>query len=75
MKYAKLLKYRNEIYGNSQYAGNPLYYIAEFQNGTISLGGVINHMDVMDFGGKQYIYADGHPLLTKAHVYQPLEDK
>jgi hypothetical protein len=30
-------------------------------------------MDVMDFGGKQYIYADGHPLLTSAHVFQPLE--
>lgn len=75
VKYEKLMKYRNEIYGNSKYAGNPLYYIAEFQNGTISLGGTINHMEVMNFGGKQYIYADGHPLLTKAHVYQPLEDK
>jgi GLPGLI family protein len=75
VKYEKLMKYRNEIYGNSKYAGNPLYYIAEFQNGTISLGGTINHMEVMNFGGKQYIYVDGHPLLTKAHVYQPLEGK
>ena len=78
LKYAKLLKYRNEIYGNSQYAGNPLYHIADqtgsAQSGyTLSLGGAINHMDVMDFGGKQYIYADGHPLLTSAHVFQPLE--
>lgn len=78
MKYAKLLKYRNEIYGNSQYAGNPMYHVADksgsAQTGyTLSLGGAINHMDVMNFGGKQYIYADGRPLLTSAHVFKPLE--
>ncbi len=78
MKYAKLLKYRNEIYGNNQYAGNPMYHVADksgsAQTGyTLSLGGAINHMDVMNFGGKQYIYADGRPLLTSAHVFKPLE--
>ncbi len=78
LKYEKLLKYRNEIYGNSQYAGNPIYHVADksgsAQSGyTLSLGGSINHMEVLDFGGKQYIYADGHPFLTSAHVFQPLE--
>ena len=56
MAYAKLLKHRNEIYGNRQYAKNPTYYVPD-------LGGSINNMDVL------------HPLLTKAHVYQPLELK
>ena len=78
LKYAKLLKYRNEIYGNSQYAGNPMYHVADksgnAQSGyTLSLGGAISHMDVLNFGGKQYIYANGHPFLTTAHVFQPLE--
>ncbi len=78
VKYEKLMKYRNEIYGNSQYAKNPLYHIADksgsAQTGyTLSLGQSINHMEVLDFGGKQYIYANGYPFLTSAHVYQPLE--
>ena len=78
VKYEKLMKYRNEIYGNSQYAKNPLYHIADksgsAQTGyTLSLGQSINHMEVMDFGDKQYIYANGYPFLTSAHVFQPLE--
>ena len=72
------MKYRNEIYGNSQYAKNPLYHIADksgsAQTGyTLSLGQSINHMEVLDFGDKQYIYANGYPFLTSAHVVQPLE--
>ena len=73
VKYEKLMKYRNEIYGNSQYAKNPLYYIADKNGQTLSLGDAINHMDVINYGGKQYLLADGRPLLTRAHVYQPLE--
>lgn len=78
VKYEKLMKYRNEIYGNSQYAQNPMYHVADKSGNaesgyTLSLGGSINHMEVFDFGDKQYIYADGHPFLTSAHVYQPLE--
>ena len=68
MKYAKLLKHRNEIYGNRQYAKNPTYYVPD-------LGGSINNMDVLNHDGQQLVFADGHPLLTKAHVYQPLELK
>ena len=68
MKYAKLLKHRNEIYGNRQYAKNPTYYVPD-------LGGSINNMDVLNHDGLQLVFADGHPLLTKAHVYQPLELK
>ena len=66
MKYAKLLKHRNEIYGNRQYAKNPTYYVPD-------LGGSINNMDVLNHDGQQLVFANGHPLLTEAHVYQPLE--
>ena len=68
MKYAKLLKHRNEIYGNRQYAKNPNYYVPD-------LGGSINNMDVLNHDGQQLVFANGHPLLTEAHVYQPLELK
>ena len=68
MKYAQLLKHRNEIYGNRQYAKNPTYYVPD-------LGGSINNMDVLNHDGQQLVFANGHPLLTEAHVYQPLELK
>ena len=68
MPYAKLLKHRNEIYGNRQYAKNPTYYVPD-------LGGSINNMDVLNHDGQQLVFANGRPLLTKAHVYQPLELK
>ena len=66
MKYAKLLKHKNEIYGNRQYAKNPTYYVPD-------LGGSINNMDVLNHDGQQLVFANGRPLLTEAHVYQPLE--
>ena len=68
MKYAKLLKHRNEIYGNRQYAKNPTYYVPD-------LGGSINNIVVLNHDGQQLVFANGRPLLTKAHVYQPLELK
>ena len=69
MKYAKLLKHRNEIYGNRQYAKNPAYYVPD-------LMGSITNMTVLNHNGQQLLLANGgHPLLTKAHVYQPLELK
>ena len=68
MKYAKLLKHRNDVYGNRQYAKNPTYYVPD-------LGGSINNMDVLNHDGQQLVFANGRPLLTKAHVYQPLELK
>ena len=67
IKYAKLLKHRNEIYGNRQYAKNPMYYVPDLQ-------GSITDMSVLNHNGQQLLLANGgHPLLTKAHVYQPLE--
>ena len=67
MRYAKLLKHKNEIYGNRQYAKNPLYYVPD-------LNGSITDMTVFNHNGQQLLFANGgHPLLTKAHVYQPLE--
>lgn len=77
-QYDKLIKFRNEIFGNSQYAKNPLYYIAEMSGSaskgyTVSLGDNISHMEVINFEGKQYLLANGRPLLTRAHVFQPLE--
>ena len=69
MKYAKLLKYKNEIYGNREYAKNPMYYVPNPQ-------GSITDMSVLKRNGQQLVFANGgHPLLTKAHVYQPLELK
>lgn len=68
MKYAKLLKHKNEIYGNREYAKNPMYYISDLQ-------GSITDMSVLNHNGQQLLLANGgHPLLTKAHVYQPIEN-
>ena len=75
MAYAKLLKYRNDVYGNRQYAKNPFYYVPDINGGNLSLGGSIRHMYVFEQQGQQLVFADGHPLLTKAHVFQPLEIK
>ena len=67
MKYAKLLKHKNAIYGNREYAKNPTYYVPD-------LNGSITDMSVLNHNGQQLLLANGgHPLLTKAHVYQPLE--
>lgn len=67
MKYAKLLKHKNEIYGNREYAKNPMYYVPDIQ-------GCIKDMSVLNHNGQQLLLANGgHPLLMKAHVYQPLE--
>ena len=64
--YDKLLKHRNEVYGHKRYAKNPTYYIPDLQ-------GSISHMEVYKNDGQPFIFANGQPLLTKAHVYQPLE--
>ena len=67
MKYAKLLKHKNEIYGNREYAKNPMYYVPDLQ-------GSIKDMSILNHNGQQLVLANGgHPLLMKAHVYQPLE--
>ena len=67
MRYAKLLKHKNEIYGNREYPKNPMYYVPDLQ-------GSITDMSVLNRNGQQLLLANGgHPLLTKAHVYQPLE--
>ena len=68
MAYAKLLKHKNEIYGNREYAKNPTYYVPDLQ-------GSITDMSVLNRNGQQLVFANGHPLLTEAHVYQPLEVK
>ena len=67
MEYAKLLKHKNAIYGNRQYAKNPTYYVPD-------LNGSITDMSILHHNGQQLVLANGgHPLLMKAHVYQPLE--
>ena len=75
MAYAKLLKHRNDVYGNRQYAKNPFFHVPDLNGGNLSLGGSIRHMEVFQMNGQDLVFADGHPLLTKAHVYQPLELK
>ena len=67
MEYAKLLKHKNAIYGNREYAKNPTYYVPD-------LNGSITDMSILNHNGQQLVLANGgHPLLMKAHVYQPLE--
>ena len=67
MRYAKLLKHKNEIYGNREYPKSPMYYVPDLQ-------GSITDMSVLNHNGQQLLLVNGgHPLLTKAHVYQPLE--
>ena len=73
MAYAKLLKHRNDVYGNRQYAKNPFFHVPDLNGGILSLGGSIRHMEVFQMNGQDIVFADGHPLLTKAHVYLPLE--
>jgi len=75
MPYAKLLKHRNDVYGNRQYAKNPFFHVPDLNGKNLSLGGSIRNMTVFELGGQQLAFADGHPLLTKVHVYQPLELK
>ena len=75
MPYAKLLKHRNDVYGNRQYAKNPFFHVPDLNGKNLSLGGSIRNMTVFELGGQQLAFADGHPLLTKAHVYQPVELK
>ena len=67
MDYAKMLRHRNRLFSNKQYPKNPNYYI--------NLESEISHMEVYVFNndGQQYPFANGYPLLTKAHVYKPLE--
>lgn len=66
MRYPKLLKYRNEVYGNRQYAKNPTYYIPD-------LNSTLKEIVVFNRNNQQLVLANGQPLLTKAHVYRPLE--
>ena len=73
MAYAKLLKHRNDVYDNRQYAKNPFYHVPDISGGKLSLGGSILQMYVFQMNGQDLVFADGHPLLIKAHVYQPLE--
>ena len=68
MRYPKLLKYRNEVYGNRQYAKNPTYYIPD-------LNSTLKEIVVFNRNNQQLVLANGQPLLTKAHVYRPLELK
>jgi len=66
MAYAKQLKHRNKTYGHKQYAKNPIYYIPDLQ-------GSITHMEVYNNDNQPFVFANGYPLPTKAHVYKPLE--
>jgi len=72
MKYPKLLKYRNEVFGSKQYPKNPLHYLPA----NTDMG--IEHVTVVknESGNGGYIIANGSfHMLQKAHVHQPLEKK
>ena len=61
MPYAKLLKHRNDVYGNRQYAKNPFFHVPDLNGKNLSLGGSIRHMEVFEFGGQQLVFADAPP--------------
>ena len=69
LSYKKLLKYRHEIYGNKQYAKKPMYYLPEFQDLMHSFPD--SQLTVLTKFNA--VFLDWRPVLTKAHVYQPLE--
>lgn len=67
MAYAKLQKYRNGIYTNRQYAKSPFYYVTNLQETVTGAFGLYHD-------GQLQLFSNGErPLLTKAHVYHPLE--
>jgi len=69
MKYAKLQKFKSEIYGNSHFVKKPTYYVPNLMKS-------VTDMTVINEPGQQFVLVNGgHPLLHKAHVYQPLERK
>ena len=67
--YKKLLKYRNEVFGNKRYPNEPTYYIPDVS------GNLENVYVFKEASGTPLVFANGHPLLTKAHVFQPLEEE
>ena len=72
MKYPKLLKYRNEVFGSKQYPKNPLHYLPANTDMGIEQVTVIKN----ESGTGGYVIANGSFLmLQKAHVHQPLEKK
>ena len=72
MKYPKLLKYRNEVFGSKQYPKNPAHYLPTNTDMGIEQVTVIKN----ESGTGGYVIANGSFLmLQKAHVHQPLEKK
>ena len=72
MKYPKLLKYRNEVFGSKQYPKNPLHYLPANTDMGIEQVTVIKN----ESGTGGYVIANGSfHMLQKAHVHQPLEKK
>jgi len=72
MKYPKLLKYRNEVFGSKQYPKNPAHHLPTNTDMGIENVFVIKN----ESGDGGYILVNDHiHMLQKAHVHQPLEKK
>ncbi len=70
MKYPKLLKYRNEVFGSKQYPKNPAHHLPTNTDMGIENVFVIKNEN----GDGGYILVNDHiHMLQKAHVHQPLE--
>lgn len=70
MKYPKLLKYRNQVFGNKLYPKNPCHHIPG------DIAEYIEQLTVIknESGDGGYILVNGSfHMLQKAHVHQPLE--
>lgn len=69
MTYDKLLKHKNRLLLDKRYPKNPNYYMTDLMQYVN-----INNMVILNYEGpQQYPLVNGHPLLMKANVYQPLE--
>lgn len=64
----KLVRYRNTIYCNKQYAQNPTYYIPDLSSQIQNMG-----VFVFNMGSASRVMVDGCFLLEKSHVFKPLE--
>ncbi|MBQ8866337.1 MAG: GLPGLI family protein [Bacteroidaceae bacterium] len=70
MKYPKLLKYRNQVFGSKQYPKNPHHHLPTNTDMGIEQVTAIKN----ESGDGGYILVNGgFHMLQKAHVHQPLE--
>lgn len=66
----KLIKQRNQIFGNKQYPRNPIYYLPDRKTGYGKADITFGELD-----GEIFEIVNNVVVKEKAHVYQPLEQE